>query len=237
MNTRNQDSIPRLLLVEDDMTSQQFFQVALQRLPARVDISQSCADARQHANDLRHDLWLIDANLPDGDGAALLRQLRQTYPDIPALAHTADSSVDTRTRLLQAGFHDVLVKPLGAQTLLGAVRGLLARNPGTSRLDSMQAAPDWDEATALDALNGQQAHLNALRGLFLSELPSTHDAVISACRQQDAGALRSQLHRLQASCGFVGASRLALAVRQLQQAPESPMARQQFSTAVEALLR
>lgn len=237
MNTHSQDSIPRLLLVEDDMASRQFFQVTLERLPAHVDTSASCADARQLAGRLHHDLWLIDANLPDGDGATLLHQLRQGQPDLPALAHTADCSAQTRTRLLQAGFHGVLAKPVSGETLLDTVRRLLARTPGTDHLDNAPPAPDWDEATALEALNGQQAHLNALRGLFLSELPSSHEAVITACRQHDVGALRSQLHRLQASCGFVGASRLAHAVRQLQQAPESPLARRQFSTAVQALLR
>ena len=46
-----------------------------------------------------------------------------------------------------------------------------------------------------------------------------------------------QLHRLQASCGFVGASRLGRAVRQLLQAPESAMAQRQFEAAASALLR
>jgi len=50
-------------------------------------------------------------------------------------------------------------------------------------------------------------------------------------------ALRGQLHRLQASCGFVGAARLARAVRQLHQAPESTGAQSRFRVAVDALLQ
>ncbi len=89
-------------------------------------------------------------------------------------------------------------------------------------------AGDWDEAAALAALNGQQHHLNALRELFLSELPGTRDAVDSALRLDDETTLRNHLHRLQASCGFVGAARLARAVRELKGDPGSMVARHQF---------
>lgn len=98
------------------------------------------------------------------------------------------------------------------------------------------AASDWDEAAALSALNGQQHHLNALRELFLAELPGTRDAVDSALQVSDDQALRSHLHRLQASCGFVGAARLAGAVRLLRGDPHSSTAQTQFHAAVAALL-
>lgn len=95
---------------------------------------------------------------------------------------------------------------------------------------------DWDETAALAALNGQRNHLIALRELFLAELPGVRDAVEQAVDQHDERQLRSQLHRLQASCGFVGAARLGRAVRQLHHAPESGQAQDGFRAAVAALL-
>lgn len=236
MNTQDQGSIPRLLLVEDDMTSQGFFQAALESLPAHVDIADSFASALQRSAAVRHDLWLIDVNLPDGTGPALLQRLRQIHPGVPALAHTADTTGEARRRLEQAGFCETLIKPMSRETLLKTVRRTLARGGDDTSFSSEESASDWDETAALSALNGQHAHLRALRDLFLSELPATRDAVVSACQNHDDTALRSQLHRLQASCGFVGASRLGRAVRQLQQAPQSQLAQRQFATAVEALL-
>ncbi|RYE87758.1 MAG: response regulator, partial [Oxalobacteraceae bacterium] len=52
----------------------------------------------------------------------------------------------------------------------------------------------------------------------------------------DDQALRGHLHRLQASCGFVGAARLAGAVRLLRGDPHSSTAQTQFHAAVAALL-
>ncbi|AUZ54663.1 response regulator [Stenotrophomonas acidaminiphila] len=237
MNTHAQGHPPRLLLVEDDATSQGFFRAALEALPATVDIAGSVAQALRMGSAVRHDLWLVDVHLPDGSGHALLRQLRALHPQVPALAHTADNGADIRRSLHEAGFERVLVKPMTRAELQAAVReGLGQATAGEAPASEDAAAPDWDEGAALSALNGQQAHVVALRELFLSELPVARDAVSVALRQHDDGALRRQLHRLQASCGFVGASRLGRAVRQLHQAPESDMARRQFDAAVSALL-
>lgn len=237
MNTQRQGSIPHLLLVEDDMTSQGFFQFALESLPATVDIADSFASALKRAETAHYDLLLIDVNLPDGDGPALLRQLRVRDPQVTALAHTADASSELQQSLQQAGFSETLIKPMSRETLLKAIRRTLAKTAANSTdLDDEADVPHWDETVALSALNGQQAHLRALRELFLSELPGARDAVRRALRQHDEGEARNQLHRLKASCGFVGALRLARAVRQLHNNPDSTAAQQQFDAAVSALL-
>lgn len=235
---------PRFLLVEDDMITCSFLKAALETLPADVDIAKTLADALARAGDVQHDLWLIDANLPDGHGSDLLQRLRERHPDTPALAHTADQDAGSHARLREAGFGATLVKPLGREDLLKAVRRSLAQWPALAALPSPAVAPavtgqtqdDWDEVSALAALNGQRAHLIALRELFLAELPSVRAAVEQAVIDHDTPVLRSELHRLQASCGFVGASRLGQAVRQLHQAPDSVPAQAHFRDAVAALL-
>lgn len=237
MNTHHQGNLPRLLLVEDDMTSQGFFQFVLESLPAKVDIAESCASALHWAQSGTYDLWLLDVNLPDGNGANLLRSLRVRHPHTVALAHTADTSQEMQTTLQQAGFQETLVKPISRDALLKSVRRALAKPTAKADGTIVEAALDWDESAAMNALNGQQAHVRALRELFLSELPGTRDAVSHALDEHDDKTLHAQLHKLQASCGFVGASRLAVAVRQLNHDPASMQARQQFGSAVSALLR
>jgi len=232
-------SRPRFLLVEDDIISRGFFKAALETLPADVDTADSLASALARAEPGAHDLWLIDVNLPDGNGAQLLHELRRSHPDTPALAHTADGDVSIHERLREAGFSDTLVKPLGRDQLLKAVRRALVNSPAGATPPSAAielVVEDWDETAALAALNGQRNHLIALRELFLAELPGVRDAVEQAVDQHDASSLRNQLHRLQASCGFVGAARLARAVRQLHHAPESVPAQAGFRAAVAALL-
>ena len=70
----------------------------------------------------------------------------------------------------------------------------------------------WDDAQALSAAGGNRGIVDALRGMMLDELPRQRDLIDSALQRRDASAARHELHRLRASCGFCGATALALSV-------------------------
>ena len=243
---------PRILLVEDDTISQTYFRAVLEALPARVEVAASCACALERAQDAGSVATLlggkaagrnkgqiiltvpddtgreIDLTLPDGPGLELLARLRDRCPQPPpALAHTADNDPARRTAALQAGFRDLLVKPLPPATLLQAVREALAIRV---------TPPDWDHAAAAAALNHQPANVEALRQLFLAELAQARQQVLDHVRDGNTIALRACLHRLQASCGLVGARRLGDAVDHLRAAPASRAALDEFIRAAQDLL-
>ncbi len=229
---------PRLLLVEDDAISRGFLTAALEALPVQVDGAASCAEAL--ALEGGFDLWLIDANLPDGEGADLLRRLRTRWPDTLAVAHTADPSPALREDLVRAGFVDVLVKPMTAAWLQQRMHGLLGGR--LARADPAPAAPApaphaWDDDSALKALGGNAGHVTLLRQLFLDELPAARARCLEAFEKGDDAALGAALHKLRASCGFVGASHLADVVGRWQANPRSPTLREDFVAATDALQR
>lgn len=206
----------RVLLVEDDPVSGAFLRAALERLPARVDIATTCGRARTLARSGAYALWLVDAHLPDGRGDALLTGLRAEGFNTVAIAHTAAREADQHERLLQAGFMEVLVKPLSGSEILAAARQALGMLAPTARATApSEHAPVWDDASALDALMGNRTHLQALRRLFLPDLRAMRVALSAAVANDDAATLRSVLHRLRASCSFVGAARLAASVNRL----------------------
>lgn len=225
-------ALPRILLVEDDPTSSAFLATAVEALPAVVDVAASLAEARLLARRAHHDLLLVDAHLPDGSGIDLLRELRASRA-VVALAHTAATTRAQLDPLLDAGFAEVLVKPVSTAQLQHAVRRALDRaSPGRAfRAPGCGKLPVWDEDGALSAVNGHQAHARQLRALFLSGLPAQCDEVEAAFATSDADALRGGLHRLQGSCGFVAALRLGAAVRALHDAP-SPAALRDFIEAI-----
>ena len=217
---------PRILLAEDDPVSAAFLCDAMACFPAEVDPVADLASARATAIAGRHDLLLIDAHLPDASGVELLAALRTAGIDAPAVAHTAERDTALRDALLAHGFLEVLAKPLGVAELHAALaRHLPRHNPG-----------DWNDAAALSALGGDPAHVQALRGLFLRELPAQRARIRAAHAAGDEAALRAELHRLSASCGFVGATRLAGAVHALQGTPTSAEGIRELEQATEALL-
>jgi CheY-like chemotaxis protein/HPt (histidine-containing phosphotransfer) domain-containing protein len=227
---------PRILLVEDDAVSRAFLAAAAEGLPATIDAVDSCAAAR--AVQAHGDLWLIDANLPDGNGADLLAELRRTSPETPALAHTASRDPEDHRALLAAGFAEVLVKPLpviAVQTAICRALGYdLAFADGQPRLCAK--LPGWDDAAALAALKGEHDHVVALRRLFLDELAGQSRAVEDALARGDGPAAGRVLHMLRASCGFVGAARLGEAARVLEGDLRSEFSLGRFRDAIDELL-
>lgn len=220
---------PRVLLVEDDPTSRNYMAAALGALPITVDTAGTMADAIGQATRHRHCLWLMDVRLPDGSGPQLLAQLRRLGATTPALAHTADADRGVRDRLRAAGFEATIVKPVPAARL----RDIVAQRLGVVFAAGTDAAEAlWDDARAASALNGNATHVAALRALFVAELPATCASVLASARGGDAAGLDAQLHRLHASCGFTGASRLAVAARRLQAAPGCTQVQAAFDDAV-----
>jgi CheY-like chemotaxis protein len=219
------NDLPRILLVEDDPTSRSFLAAALRATPAEVDAADSLAAALALASTQNYAAWLIDARLPDGSGAELLARLRERHPDTPAIAHTAAHEDTLLDALVGAGFLEALVKPMPAATVQGAVRRALGIAPVLPSLQTLTGTdgklPLWDDDAAVLALNGNRTHVDTLRELFVQELSKSVYAISTAAERGDVDSVRNDLHRLRASCGFVGAQRLAAAVQAMQQDPAS----------------
>lgn len=224
------DRLPRILLVEDDPTSAGFLRAALENLPARVDCADTAAAARTAAATHRYTVWCIDANLPDGRGVDLLRELRGAGLDAMAVAHTADVDPAVGTALSAEGFAAVFTKPLSVDALHTAIRRALgadAHDGGDSArveetiedsANRTAALPLWDDAAALRALNGNHAILGAMRALYRKDLEAARPRIAQAAAAGDRDAILAELHKLKAGSGFVGAVRIAAAARGWQNA-------------------
>jgi len=197
---------PRVLLVEDDPTTRMFLHASTQVLNVEMDLAASMQQALDLADSTAYAAWLLDARLPDGSGIELLEKLRRTHPGVPALAHTAVTDQAELQRLRDAGFNVAVSKPLSATHWQAAVLTLLSPQ-------SQPAPPLWDDADALNILGGNRDDLDALRGLFVRELPDQINTLERARADQDEATINSELHRLRASCAFVGAARLAAAIQ------------------------
>lgn len=67
---------PRILVVDDEPSFARIIRRALGHLDLEVDVAGTCAEARALADLHPYRLLLVDLSLPDGDGIALLADLR-----------------------------------------------------------------------------------------------------------------------------------------------------------------
>lgn len=118
---------PRILVVEDDPQLGEILGVFL-RFGGRfdVDLARSGAQAVAAARARAPDLALLDLELPDTDGAALLQTLREAIPHLPALACSGKRPEGEAG----AGFTAFHRKPLDLPALVLEVEGMLRRHDG-----------------------------------------------------------------------------------------------------------
>lgn len=214
-------SNPRVLVADDNPVSLRFLSDAIAACGAQCCGAVDGPLALQLANCEPFDLLVLDARMPGFGGIEVLARIRSRAgpnQQVIALATTADDAVSTRLSLLDAGFLEVLVKPIH----LGALRevltkyvALFAPAPGASEC--------WfNDDQALDAAGGDREIVAALRRLFTLELEALPAQLSELGERRDIPALHDRLHRLAASAGFCGASAICRAVDDLQRALDRP---------------
>lgn len=117
----------RILLVEDEPEMAQALRAALQRHGMLTDVAPNLMQANEALRQNVHDLLLLDRQLPDGDGASLIRAARKHHADLPVIMLTARGSLADRVGGLDLGADDYLVKPFAVEELLARIRAISRR--------------------------------------------------------------------------------------------------------------
>ena len=119
-----------ILLVEDDPVSIYYLERILEDAECRVTQVINGTEALEELSDNSFDLILMDIGLPEISGLQVIQQIRKINKDfrIPVLAVTAYCRKEDVERFLQAGFSDVLAKPVREPDLMVMIRKYAAIN-------------------------------------------------------------------------------------------------------------
>ena len=118
----------RILVVEDDPETAGQVVESLTTGGYQVDLATSGNEALSRGIATDYAVITIDRMLPDIDGIAVMRQLRDDGIAAPVLIISALGEVDDRVRGLRAGGDDYLVKPFSFVELLARVEALGRRS-------------------------------------------------------------------------------------------------------------
>lgn len=147
----------RLLVVEDDLSIQQFLKRSLEQAGYQVDAAGTAKAGEALALEGIHDAFIIDLGLPDMDGLDLIARCRAQGSAAPVLILSARRSVDERVRGLEQGGDDYLTKPFALAELLARLRNLLRRaSPPQSDPVRLQAADLQLDLIRREARRGEQ---------------------------------------------------------------------------------
>jgi DNA-binding NtrC family response regulator len=111
-----------ILVVDDNADNRRLMEMMLRKGGYDVVAVETARAALDRCASQEFDLWLIDLQMPEMDGMALLGELRRTEPNTPAIVVTAYASVERAVDAMKAGALDFLTKPLTSKVLLAQVR-------------------------------------------------------------------------------------------------------------------
>jgi DNA-binding response OmpR family regulator len=120
----------RIMLVEDEREMANALRSALARHDMVVDHVSTGNDAVEALANFQYDAILLDRQLPDGDGLALLPRLRRSGVTVPVIVLTAKGELADRVDGLNTGADDYLAKPFALEELVARLRAVLRRPTG-----------------------------------------------------------------------------------------------------------
>ncbi len=122
-------SVQRLVLVVDDEAAiRRFLRVSLTGEGYRVAETATASDALEKIAAQRPDVVILDLGLPDRDGVALIREVREWSP-VPIVVLSVRDRENDKVAALEAGADDYLTKPFGVGELMARLRVALRHAP------------------------------------------------------------------------------------------------------------
>jgi len=126
------DHSPVVLVIEDEQPMRRFLRSALSSHGYRPIEAPSGEDGLREAATRAPDIVLLDLGLPDLDGIAITRRLRE-WSSVPIIVLSARGLESDKIAALDAGADDYVTKPFAMGELLARIRVALRHDARTAR--------------------------------------------------------------------------------------------------------
>jgi diguanylate cyclase (GGDEF)-like protein len=232
---------PKVIVVEDDPAQAQLMSAWLVQLNAQVTLCSSAQHATETLSREFPDLVLLDIDLPDVDGYAIARLMRQDprLALVPIVFLTGRHSLADQMEGLRAGGDDFLGKPVDRSRLLQVVltrvergrriRELAHRDGLTALLNHSTLMTELEHAIAFSARHGEPLcflmldldhfkRINDSHGHLIGDRVLTHVASVFRKVLRDSDLLGryggEEFGIILRKCGPDGGRKVAAKVRQ-----------------------
>lgn len=212
-----------ILLVEDNVFSQQVGQELLEDAGATVRIANNGKEALDMMFKERYDCVLMDVQMPVMDGYDATRFIRSDAQLKHALviAMTANAGSEDRVRCMEAGMDEFITKPIAPHLLFAVLAKWLTRRGGVrprAMPDTMKVPPAapvvppcGTDPAVLDlaalglTFGGEPLKMRKFALLFVESARAGMAEMAQALQQQDLAQLAELGHRTKSSARAVGA--------------------------------
>jgi DNA-binding response OmpR family regulator len=168
----------RVLVIEDDRDIREAIDRLLSMTGHDVRLCAAALDGLREVAGWRPDVVVLDLNLPDLDGATVLRRIRAASA-VPVVVATARGAESEMIRLLRAGADDYVVKPYSAEQLEARIAAVLRRAAGSATTTLTLGGLELDPQARSASLDGAALQLSRLEFDLLAYLMQRPGKVVA----------------------------------------------------------
>jgi two-component system response regulator AtoC len=127
-----------ILVVDDDAEIRTLLGDLLKEEGYKLHMAKTAAEALAAVTKEQPDLVMMDVKLPDQDGIALLRQLKQPHPDLEVIVMTAFGGSSTAIKAMEQGAYDYVTKPFEVEDLLATLKRVFEHADMASEVSALR---------------------------------------------------------------------------------------------------
>ncbi|MEJ7849697.1 MAG: PAS domain S-box protein [Pyrinomonadaceae bacterium] len=222
----------RILVAEDNVINRE---VALAQLESLGYSTAVVANGRAAVNAIekfKHDIVLMDCQMPEMDGFEATAEIRRREGDSPhttIIALTAHALEGEREKCLAAGMDDYLSKPVKIETLrhmlerwtvsTGEKKGGLPDEPRKFSAEDSQRFVDLSILEGFRNFQkpGQPDLVGKLINLFVEDTTRRFSILRQAGIDRNAAVIKGEEHNIKGAAGNIGARQMAELCKELEQ--------------------
>ena len=166
---------PTVLIVDDEQLIRWSLRSRLEQEGFRVLEAETAAQAHERRRE-GVDLVLLDLGLPDADGLAVLKRIKETSPDTLVIVLTGHASVETAVEAMKQGAYHYANKPFDVDEITMLVERALETTRLRREVHSLRSAQA--QPFSLSRIVGESAAVHEVRALLQKVAASPASTVL-----------------------------------------------------------